>query len=88
LLGDRRAVRLLRAIEHLWDDEGRTHLWSFHDVPHRHSNQILHSTATAAGTVTARQTADALDISIGPSNNFISQALFSAYWIYGLQSPD
>ncbi len=73
---------VLRAIEHLWDEQGRADLWTHHDVPHRHSNQILHSTSTAAGAASLGQTAAALHMTIGPSNQLVSQALFSAYWIY------
>jgi Family of unknown function (DUF5677) len=79
----RSVPELLRQIEHLWDREGRTHLWAFHDVPYRFSNQILHSSATAAGAATTRQTAEALHMTFGPSNQFIAQALFAAYWTYG-----
>ena len=74
---------LLRAIEHLWDEEGRAHLWTHHDVAHRHSNQILHSTATAFAAATVGQTHAALHMAIGPSNRLVVQALLSAYWTYG-----
>jgi hypothetical protein len=80
----RRSVpRLLTEVEHLWDEQGRAHLWAVHDVAHRHSNQILHSSVTAGGAATIRQTADALHMTIGPSNLLVPQALLSAYWIFG-----
>jgi hypothetical protein len=74
---------LLGKIEHLWDDQGRADLWAFHNVAHRHSNQILHSTTTALGATYTGQTATELSLSIGPSNQLVQQPLLAAYWIYG-----
>jgi hypothetical protein len=75
--------RLLRAIEHLWDEDGRRDLWVYHDVANRYSNQILHSTATSAGAPTIAVSDDELHLSIGATNQLISQALLPAYWTYG-----
>lgn len=74
---------LLRAIEHLWDEDGRRELWTAHNVANRYSNQILHSTATSTGAATTAITADSLHLGIGASNEFVSRALFPAYWTYG-----
>jgi Family of unknown function (DUF5677) len=74
---------LLREIEHLWDEPGRGQLWAFHDVPHRHNNQMLHSTATAAGAAHIAATANELRFTIGASNQLVIQALLTGYWTYG-----
>jgi Family of unknown function (DUF5677) len=75
--------KLLKEIDHQWDKQGRDHLWAFHNVANRHSNQVLHSTPLAAGATATAQTEDALHMTIGASNQFVPQALFSAHWIYG-----
>jgi hypothetical protein len=74
---------LLKEIEHQWDKPGREHLWAMHDVAYRHANQVLHSTPYAASVTTTQETADALHMTIGASDQFLSQALLFAYWTYG-----
>ena len=61
----------------------RRDLWIYHDVANRYSNQVLHSTATSAGGATIAVTGHELHMSIGASDQFISQALLPAYWTYG-----
>lgn len=74
---------LLSDVEHMWGDaDGRAQLWMFHDVAHRHSNQILHSSATALSATQTGQTVSELGLSIGPSNRLVAQPLHAAYWIY------
>jgi uncharacterized protein DUF5677 len=80
----RRSVpKLLKEIEHQWDQQGRDHLWAMHDVANRHSNQVLHSTPFAARATAMAQTEDALHLTIGASNQFVPQALLFGYWTYG-----
>lgn len=74
--------KLLDAIQDQWSDGGDG-LFLFHDVSHRYSNQILHSTATALGATTSERTSETLSLWVGPSSAFIPQALFAAHWIYG-----
>lgn len=74
---------MLREIEHLWDQAGQTQLWAMHDVPHRHNNQMLHSTATAVSAAHLGTTSTELRLTIGPSNLLVERALLSAYWSYG-----
>jgi hypothetical protein len=74
---------VIREIEHMWDERGRAQLWEFHDVPHRHANQMLHSSVTAVGATTVGATRDALHLTMGPSNQLVSQALLSGFWMYG-----
>jgi hypothetical protein len=74
---------VLREIEHLWDEKGRAQLWEFHDVPHRHSNQMLHSSVTAVGATFAGASSNALRLTMAPSNQLVPQALLSAFWTYG-----
>lgn len=73
---------LLGEIEHLWSEDDRRHLWAFHNVAHRYSNQVLHSSTTALGATRTGQTATELHLTVGPSNQFISQSLLSSLWIY------
>jgi hypothetical protein len=80
----RRSVhKLLKEIEHQWDKRGREHLWAMHNVAYRHANQVLHSTPYAAAATATAQTEEALHMTIGPSDQFVSQALLFAYWTYG-----
>lgn len=75
--------KLLREIEGQWDELGRRHLWAMHDVANRHSNQVLHSTWFSVGAAATEETETAVHMTIGASNQFVSQALFFAYWTYG-----
>lgn len=79
----RNVPTLVSEIEHLWDDTGRAQLRAMHDVPHRHNNQMLHSTATAISAAHVGTTATELRLTIGPSNLLVERALLSAFWIYG-----
>jgi hypothetical protein len=80
----RRSVpKLVDAIEHQWDQKGRVQLRIFHDVAHRTSNQMLHSSPFSAGAAAIGETEDALHTSIGATDQFVSQALFFAHWTYG-----
>lgn len=79
----RNVPELIEEIEHLWDETGRAQLHAMHDVPHRHNNQLLHSTATAISAAHLGTTGAELRLTIGPSNLFVEQELLTAYWIYG-----
>jgi hypothetical protein len=74
---------LLEEIEDQWDEQGRGHLWAMHDVANRHANHVLHSTPYAAGATATEETKDALHMTIGASDQFLSHALLFAYWTYG-----
>jgi hypothetical protein len=79
----RNVPKLIDEIEHLWDETGRAQLRAMHDVPHRHNNQMLHSTATAISAAHVGATSTELRLTIGPSNLLVEQELLAAYWIYG-----
>jgi hypothetical protein len=75
--------KMLGEIERQWDDQGRVDLWKYHDVVYRLSNQMLHSTATSVSASFTRRPSTTLAMTAGPSNQFISQALYAAHWTYG-----
>lgn len=80
----RRSVpQVLRDIQDQWDTKGRHDLWAFHDIAYRLSNQILHSTAASTAATTTQRTRTQLHMTAGASIQFVSQALYSAYWTYG-----
>jgi Family of unknown function (DUF5677) len=75
--------KLLGEIERQWDAQGRADLWRHHDIVYRLSNQILHSTVTSLSAAYTKRTSTTLAMTAGPSNQFVSQALYAAYWTYG-----
>lgn len=75
--------RLVKQIEHQWDEQGRVDLRISHDVANRTFNLMLHSSPFSAGTAAVGETQDALHVSLGATDQFVSQALLSAYWTYG-----
>jgi len=74
--------KLLRAIEHQWDQAGRKQLWRFYEVVNRDNNQLLHSTVLGLTRAYSGQSEDGGRVWIGPSLVHIDQALFGAFWIY------
>jgi len=74
--------KLIEAIQDQWADGG-VELRLFHDISHRHSNQILHSTVTASGAAASSASVDSIGFWIGPTAQFIARALYAAYWVYG-----
>ena len=82
-LGATESAEALASHRASWEEPARRDLWIYHDVANRYSNQVLHSTATSAGGATIAVTGHELHMSIGASDQFISQALLPAYWTYG-----
>jgi hypothetical protein len=71
--------RLVDEIEHQWDERGREDLRTFHDVANRTFNLMLHSSPFSAGAAAVGETEDALHMSLGATDQFVSAALYSAY---------
>lgn len=44
---------------------------------------MLHSSPFSAGAAAVGETEDGLHMSLGATDQFVSQALYSAYWTYG-----
>lgn len=80
--GHRNLPALLREIEEEWDDGG-DQLWLFYKVVNRENNQQLHSTMIGLTSAFNRHVEGGANLWIGPSNVYISETLFGAYWTYG-----
>jgi SEC-C motif/Family of unknown function (DUF5677) len=70
-------------VEHLWIDEReREHLRFFGRIVQRMNNQQLHTSADALNR-TVRNRSDAeVAFQLGPSDAFVEQALFGAFWTF------
>jgi SEC-C motif/Family of unknown function (DUF5677) len=75
--------RRIEVIEHLWtDDRERGHLRFFGRIVQRMNNQQLHTSAEALNrTVRSRSDAE-VAFQLGPSDAFVEQALFGAFWTF------
>jgi hypothetical protein len=73
----------IEMVEHLWTDEHeREHLRFFGRIVQRMNNQQLHTSADALNrTVRTRSSAE-VAFQLGPSDAFVEQALFGAFWTF------
>lgn len=72
---------VLLAIEHLWNEDEREHLWSHWRVVHRRNNQVLHSSSTSLA-LGVRLDQRGAGFDVGPSSTMLQMALLPALYCY------
>jgi uncharacterized protein DUF5677 len=78
--GHRNLPALVDDIEDLWTASPQE-LREFHAVAHRDANLLLHSGSSALNRI-GRRLEEVISFDIGPSDQYIPQALLAAFWIY------
>jgi len=74
---------LVSDIEDQWaTQEAKNLLWNFVRIPHRQSNQLLHSTVQGLHSAVKASHGEELTLWVGPSVALVGQALFGSFWIY------